>query len=241
MDACHRIKFRTWLGFLVIVISTISAANAHHPNPFASSNTATAAHISAYDLLNGIRFAGSFTDEDVAYLQNSLQFLYDNAPEWYLYIAQAKPFVLSIGQTDNQDWVAASATCCDDQGSGRITFDDHLGLLTTSPSSEDQTVPSRQVMFLSALIHEVTHLRDHRGGLVPMRIDAVACMLAEESAYAKELELTRFLTSATFAGNTSGADYRAAAQRQFDAQESLFNRQFWKFYCILAHPNIMDD
>ena len=193
------------------------------------------------ELLAGITLANSFDEADAAYLQTSLRWLRDYLPEWYAYMNEAKPFIVSIGQTDNVGWSAANSTCCDEQGNGQITFDDHLDSLTASDSAEDQSPPARQVLFLSMLIHEATHLRDHRAGRIPAKIDAAACIAAEGAAYVKEFEFKRVLASASFANGKIGTDYRSAAKRQLDAEESQFNRQFWKLYCIIAHPNIMDD
>ena len=233
----------SWHGFALMVIAlgalAILASCASN-SIFAQSGAVTPESVRSA-LPDGISIAGQITDQDIVFLQDMLQLLRNDLPEWYTYVVEAKPFVLSIGLTENKEGVAADATCCDDQGNSKITFDDHLGLLTASASSEDQTMQARQVLFLSTLIHEVTHLRDHRAGRIPKPINAVACISAEEAAYTKEFEFKRAVISATFANCPFGADYRAAAQRQFDAEESQFNRQFWKFYCLLAQPNNMDD
>lgn len=193
------------------------------------------------DLLVGITFAGSTTDADMVYLQNSLYILRDNLPEWYAYVADSKPFVVSVGQTDDEGWVVAKTTCCDDQGNGRITFDDHLGTLAASSDPEDQTTQARQVAFLSALVHEVTHLRDYRAGRIPAKMDATVCIASEGAAYAKEFEFKRAVVSAKMDGDRSGELYRRAAEKQLAEDEHVFSGNFWKLYCILAHPNVMDD
>ena len=174
-------------------------------------------------------------------MQNSLGFLHNDLPEWYAYIADAKPFVVSIGQTDNEGWVATNSDCCDDSGYGNITFDNPLSSLTASDDPNDQTTQARHVAFLGFLVHEVTHLHDYRAGRIPAKIDAATCIASEGAAYTKEFEFKRALASASLPSGKTGDEYRSAAKRQLDAEESQVNRQFWKLYCILAHPNIMDD
>ena len=193
------------------------------------------------DLLAGITLADSFDETDAAYLQTSLRWLRDYLPEWYAYMNEAKPFIVSIGQTDNVGWSAANSTCCDEQGNGQITFDDHLDSLAASDGAKDQSPPARQVLFLSMLIHEATHLRDHRAGRIPAKIDAAACIATEGAAYVKEFEFKRAMASAKMDDNHSSELYRRAAERQLIGDEQQFSNNFWKLYCILAHPNIMDD
>ena len=193
------------------------------------------------DLFAGITFAGSTNDADRAYLQTSLGFLRDTLPDWYAYIVQAEPFVLSVGQTENADWVAADSMCCDDRGNGMITFEDHFDRVIASSDPSDQTNQAKQVAFLSTLIHEVTHVYDYRAGRIPSKIDAATCIASEGSAYAKEFEFKRAIASANFADARAGELYRRAVEKQLAADEEAFNGNFWKLYCILAHPNIMDD
>jgi hypothetical protein len=122
-----------------------------------------------------------------------------------------------------------------------ITFGDHLGSLTASDSAEDQSHQARQVLFFSVLIHEATHLRDYRARHMPAKMDAMACITTEQSGYVKEFEFKRAMASAKMDDNHSSALYRRAAERQLIGDEQQFSNNFWKLYCILAHPNIMDD
>lgn len=220
---------------IIIVLTTLVLLIAVAP---AFATVSPVANDSA--LLSGIRFAGTASDADVSYLQNSLRFLHVYLPEWYSYVSEAKPFVLSIGQTDDEGWVAANSTCCDVQGNGMMTFDDHLGFLMASNDPEDQTAEARRVAFLGVLIHEVTHLRDYRAGRMPAKMDATACIATEGAAYTKEIEFKRALVSAPFDSSKTGEDHRTAAKRQFEVEEKQFNNKFWKLYCIIAHPTMGD-
>lgn len=220
---------------IIIVLSTLGLLIAEAP---AFATISPAANDSA--LLSGIRFAGTASDADVSYLQNSLRFLHVYLPEWYSYVSEAKPFVLSIGQTNDEGWVAANSTCCDVQGNGMMTFDDHLGFFMASNDPDDQTAEARRVAFLSVLIHEVTHLRDYRAGRMQAKMDATACIATEGAAYTKEFEFKQALVSVRFENSRTRENYRAAAKRQFEAEEKQFNSKFWKLYCIIAHPTMGD-
>ncbi|MBI5302784.1 MAG: hypothetical protein HY868_11650 [Chloroflexi bacterium] len=200
-----------------------------------------AAPIETTDLLTGITFDDSISDADLVFLQANLRWLRDHLPEWYAYVKDAKPFSVSVGQTDNDGWLAAKSDCCDEQGNGTITFDDHFASFTVSNTAREQTRAARQVMLLSLLIHEVTHLRDYHAGRISSKMNAATCLATERSAYAKEFQFKRELMLARFADAGSSEPYRRAAEKQLADDAEPFNTNFWKLYCILAHPNIMDD
>ncbi|MBI5302768.1 MAG: hypothetical protein HY868_11565 [Chloroflexi bacterium] len=193
------------------------------------------------DLLSGITFANSASNADTRYLRDSLQFLHDHLPEWYVYVDDAKPFIISIGQTDEKGWEVANSKCCDEHGQGIITFDDHFEQSATSSDPIVQTTQARQVAFLSTLVHEVTHLRDYRAGRIPTKIDMAMCLSSEAVAYAKEFELKSAVALTIFQNDAVGEKYRLAANQQLAADTNESYTRFWKLYCILAHQNIMDD
>lgn len=204
--------------------------------------SAIVAPIDKPGLLAGITFADSFTDDsDIAYLQDGLELLYKDLPEWYAYVDQAKPFTMSVDPDVGERGIAANTKCCDPRGNPLIVFGDHLGRLTASNDPSDQTSQAKQIAFLSTLVHEATHLYDYRAGRIPSKMDATTCIASEGAAYTKEFEFKRAAASATFKDARTGELYRRAAEKQLAADEEVFNGKFWKLYCILAHPNIIDD
>ena len=218
------------VGIFVIVGLIIIGATAFAVVPFSTPQP---------DLLTGITFANSVTDADRVYLQTSLQILHDNLPEWYEYIAQSKPFALSVGNTGNSDWVAAETLCCDERGIGFLIFEDHFNRIVPGDSN-DQTVEANQIAFLSTLIHELTHLRQYRAGQIPTNLDAATCIMSEGAAYTKEFEFKHAIVDARFGDSRLGELYRQAAEGQLVDDDEQFNTNSWKVYCILAHLNMGD-
>lgn len=184
-------------------------------------------------LLNGITTADSFTEADAAYLQNSVQLLHDRLPEWYTYVTEAKPFMLSVDQAAGEHGVAAEAKCCDELGNGRIAFGDHLGKPTSSDEADDQTPESKQIEFLSTLIHEVTHVRDRRAGRIPETIYPTSCIASEKSAYGKELEFKRAAKSARITDDLVSEEiYRRILDKHINIEASASYGTLWKLHCL---------
>jgi len=226
----NRIKFGMWLGIALIVIATIIAANAYRTDTLALSSAASVAPINALDLLEGIGFTGSFADEDVAYLRDSLQFLHGYAPEWYAYVAEAKPLMLAVDLSEGERGLAAKSQCCDERGYGLITLGDHFG--DWSADAQDQSVQTRQITFLSTLIHEVTHIRDRRAGRIPAKIDYAACVTSERAAFTQEVDFKRALVSATPSIPVLNELHRATLKKQINAEASALEGNAVNLYCL---------
>jgi hypothetical protein len=228
----NRIKFGTWLSIVLIAISTAIVANAYRTEPLALSSAATVAQVNAPDLLEGIDLTGSFTNEDVAYLQEGLQFLRDYVPQWYVYIAEAEPLLLSVDLSEGERGLAATSKCCDERGYGLITFGAHFR--DSSNDSEGQTVRTRQIAFLSTLIHEVTHIRDGRAGHIPTKIDFVTCVKSERSAFTQEVEFKRAFVSATPSIPVLNNLDHFALEKQISVEASALGGNAVNLYCLPA-------
>lgn len=180
-----------------------------------------------------ITLAESLTNADRAYLQDGLHLLRLYLPEWYAYVIDAKPFTLSIDPFAGERGLAADAKCCDAQGNGSITFGDHFGKLTTSNDADGQTREARQIEFLSTLVHEATHIRDQRSGLVPPGIDFLACITSERSAYGKELEFKRAMASIQISADIDLAKrYRRSIEKTIQVDAGAFNNGRLVLYCL---------
>ncbi|MBI5302793.1 MAG: hypothetical protein HY868_11695 [Chloroflexi bacterium] len=229
MISNHKIK----LGASVVLIIGVIALIYFSVLSFANEST----QHREPNLLAGITFADSISDADAAYLQTSMQWLHDYAPEWYAYVAQAKPFTLSLDVELGKSGLAARAKCCDERKSGEVIFGDHFGDWTTTNDPEDQTMWSRQITFLSTLIHEVTHVYDQRAGRVPKRIELSDCLSFERAAYSKELEFKRALLSIMIGDKSqSGAMDRRILERQIRHDEIGVSRESWTLFCAMATP-----
>ena len=228
----HRIKFGMWLSIALITISMAILANAYRTDTIALSSAAAVAQVNDPDLLEGIGFTGSFTNEDVADLQAGLQFLHDYVPKYYGYIAEAKPLLLSVDLSEGERGLAATSKCCDERGFGLITFGDHFG--DSSTDSEGQTVQTRQIAFLSTLIHEVTHIRDGRAGRIPAKINFAACVTSERAAFTQEVEFKRALVSATPSIPVLNNLDRVILEKQISAEASALGGNAVNLYCLPA-------
>jgi hypothetical protein len=178
----------------------------------------------AADVLDGITFAGEYTDADVTYLRNSLQLLQTRLPAWRQYIAEAGPLVFAVDLNEGARGHAAMAKCCDAQARGVITFGFHLG---QSPDDAGQTLEAQQVAFIGTFVHEVTHIRDQRSNRYPAKTDYKSCVAAEKSGLEQQLEVKR-----AFAAVNLGAAFAQAVNQQISAEASaLMSRGLWQQYC----------
>lgn len=226
----HRIKFGTWLSIALVAISMLTVTAAYRTGAVALSSAAMVAPINDLDQLEGIGITGSFTDEDVAYLQDGLRFLRDYVPQWYAFVAGAKPLMLDVNLSLGEGGVAANSKCCDERGHDSITFGDHFR--DASPDAEGETIRTRQIAFLSTLIHEVTHIRDRRAGRIPAKIDFATCIKSERSAFTQEVEFKRALVSTTPSIPVLDKLDRITLERRINAEASALQGNAVNLYCL---------
>lgn len=217
----HQLNVGLWLSIALNVIATIVAANVYRTDLVPTN---------APDLLEGIGLTGSITDADVAYLHNGLQFLHDYVPQWYAYVAEAKPLMLAVDLSESERGLAAKSNCCDERGYALITFGDHFG--DWSADAPDQSDQTRQITFLSMLIHESTHVRDRRAERIPAKIDYPACVASERAAFTREVEFKRALVSATPSIPVLNELHRATLMRQISAEASALEGNAVNLYCL---------
>ena len=218
----HRIGTGARLGVALIVIVLVALVSA------CDTNDVVTAH--SPDLLEGIGFTGAVTDADVAYLQDGLQFLHDYVSEWYGYIADAKPLMLSVDLAEGARGLAAKSKCCDERGYGLITFGDHFG--DWANDDAEQTGSTRRIAFLSMLIHEVTHIGDWRAGRIPAKIDYVSCTQSERAAFTREVEFKRALVSEMPACPALNKLDRVALEMQISAESGALAGNAVNLYCL---------
>lgn len=184
--------------------------------------TAQANTFAAPDVLQGIALDPSLSAQDIAYLETSLEILYFNAPDWYDFVEQAKPFRVSVDAAQGALGRAAIANCCDADGYGTIVLGYHLG---ESPDAD--TSQARQVMYIGTFVHECAHVSDMRTGRLAPKTDFKSCVAVEKSGLDSQLQVKRALAAANL-----GFEYQRALDEQV-AQETteLGARALWDFYC----------
>ncbi len=215
-----------FIKFTFIAAQVLALVTTAHAPAFASPTTAP-------DLLEGISFAGQFTNDDLAYLTESLQMLRDGQPDWWNYIAEATPLTLSIDLNEGTHGRAAIAKCCTSDGRGMITFGFHLGQMVDSTDPDSQTPEARRIAFLATLVHEVTHIRDQRAGKFLTKTDYKSCVAAEKSGLEKQLEVQQDLALISLGDNpTSAQIYKTRLAQQIRSESAaLRSRDLWNQYC----------
>ncbi|MBI3536835.1 MAG: hypothetical protein HY070_04660 [Chloroflexi bacterium] len=215
--------------FFSLAITACQQAEAAYNAP--AANPIRVAAISA-DVLDGIAFAGTYSDDDLAYLRESLQILNDKMPTWAQYIEEAKPLTLVVDLNEGAKGRAAIAKCCLGER-GVITFGHHFGTLTDSSDPASQTLEARRITFLATLAHEVTHIRDQRAGKFLTKTDYKSCVAAEKSGLDKQLEFQKDALNIELGDNaTSAQTYRARFEQNVKAEAAaLKSRDLWNQYC----------
>lgn len=215
-----------FIKFTFIAAQLLALATAGCAPAFASPANAP-------DLLEGITFAGQFSDDDLAYLTESLQMLRDGQPAWWNYIAEAKPLTLSIDLNEGAHGRAAIAKCCLSDGRGMITFGFHLGQMMDSTDSDSQTPEARRIAFLATLVHEVTHIRDQRAGKFLTKTDYKSCVAAEKSGLEKQLEFQQDFALVSLGDTPASAQiYQIRLAQQIRSESAaLRSRGLWDQYC----------
>ncbi|MBI5033754.1 MAG: hypothetical protein HZB51_24820 [Chloroflexi bacterium] len=178
--------------------------------------------INVPNLVAGITVHKSLSPEDVAYLENTLQLLHDQLPEWSQYVEEAKPFTLIVNTREGDQGREAIAICCDENGNGTITFGHHLG-----QSIDANTAEAQQVMFIGTLIHELTHVRDQREKRFTTKTNRKSCVAAEKSGLEQQLAVKRALTSV----NMNDVFRQALEEQIVSEAHALNSRELWDFYC----------
>lgn len=177
---------------------------------------------SAPTLLKGIRLHSSLSPEDRRYLENALELLQDRLPGWFQYVEESLPFALSVDTREGDRGLEAITACCDPSGIEAITFGHHFGYSLRSTTAEGQ-----QAVFIGTLIHELTHVRDQRAGLVPAKTDYRSCVAAEKPALEKQLDVKRDLSQVILT-----PAYQQALNQQVEREASAFkSRKLWYIYC----------
>ena len=148
--------------------------------------------------------------------------LYDNAPDWYDFVEQAKPFSISVDLAQGAIGREAISSCCDAQGRGTIVFGHPF-----SESLDADTTAAQQVLFIGTLVHECAHVSDARTGRLAPKTDFKSCVAVEKSGLDSQLQVKRALAVANL-----GFEYQRALDEQV-AQETteLGSRELWDFYC----------
>ena len=199
-----------------------------------TSNVVVNANATDHTLeMEGFKFVGEFTAEDVAYFQENLHLLRAQLPAWHQYLLEARPIAFNFDAALGERGRAAEARCCEADGTGVITFGHHFGQLAASPEAEDQTPEARRIAFLGLLAHELTHIRDQRAGRFTAKTDRKSCIAAESSGLSKQVEIKRDLAKIQLTGEpASAAIYRSQLDRQISVETNdLRSRAFWDFYC----------
>ncbi len=226
------VKFAIILAQLVVLTAT-ARTQAHAASDSHTIHAAAFANAPTGDVLDGITFAGTYTDADVAYLRDNLNFLRDQMPLWSQYIEEAKPLTLVVDLNEGAHGHAAVAKCCVAGNRGVITFGDHVGILADSSDADDQTPEARRIRFLVILVHETTHVRDQRAGRFLQKTNFKSCVDVEKSAFDKQLEFQQDALNIELGRSpTSTQTYREWLEQTVKIETAaLKSRDLWDQYC----------
>lgn len=119
-----------------------------------------------------------------------------------------------------------------------ITFGVHFEHWPVPDAAPIRGIQAPQIQVLSTLIHEATHIRDQREGQIGKNINSNTCIVAERSAYAKEVEFARALTKVRFGDDSFAREnYRFITEIQFELAVVNFEGVSRKIACMLSHMN----
>ncbi len=224
-------RFGLVLAALLIVAELVAQVAVFHPDVMAAS--AESSPEPAPALPEGISLTEQLTEDDAAYLQESLQLLHDQLPEWWQYVMDTRPLVFSFDEELAAHQRAAVAECCDAQGRGVVKFGYHFGQLTMSDDPDEKALEARRVTFLGLLIHELTHIRDLRTGRFTVKTDRQTCVASESSGLTMQLQFKRDLATIVLTDDPATAETLGLwLNRQIKAEASdLRSRAFWDWYC----------
>ena len=223
MKATNSLKVKSALAILLITAELLAQLTAFHADALAAP---------ALALPDGMSLGAQLTQDDLAYLQNSLQYLRDLLPDWWQYVAEAMPVTFALDSSLDANGRAAIADCCDELGYGLITVGQHFEQLAVSYRPSNQTVEAKRVIFLGLIIHEVTHVRDLRAGRFTAKTDRKSCIAAESSGLTRELRFKRDLAAKLADDPTADPAFKTwlAEQIKIEASE-LRSRATWDLYC----------
>ncbi len=221
MKATRLLKVKSVLAILLIAVELFAQLAAFHKDALA-----------APALPDGIYFGDTMTQEDVAYFFISLDYLHDQLPQWWQYVMDARPFTFSFDSTMAANGRAAIADCCDEQGNGKVAFGCHLGQLTMTDDPDSETAKARRATFLGTLVHELTHVRDQRGGRFTAKTDRKSCVAAESSGLTQQLEVKRDLATRLADDPSADSAFQAWLDQQVKTEAAdLRSRELWDLYC----------
>jgi hypothetical protein len=227
MKTTNSLKVKSVLAILLVVGELVAQL------VFAPTNALAAqAAEPALALPAGITLTGQMTQDDAAYLLDSLQYLRDQLPQWWQDAMDARPFTLTLDATMTDKGRVAIAECCDAQGYGLVKFGYHFGKFTVSNDPDSQTVEARRVTFLGILIHELTHVRDQREGRFTAKTDRKSCIAAESSGLTQQLQVKRDLATRLADDPSADSVFQSWLDQQVRTETSdLRSRELWDLYC----------
>jgi len=182
---------------------------------------------------DGIYLSDTMTQDDAAYLAASLDYLHTQLPQWWGYVMDARPFTLSFDPAMAANGRAAIASCCDEQGNGKVAFGYHLGQLTMTDDPDSETVEARRATFLGTLVHELTHVRDQRERRHLHKVDRKSCVAAESSGLTKQLQVKRDLAARLAHDPSANSAFQSWLDQQVKTEAAdLRSRELWDWYCV---------
>jgi hypothetical protein len=220
----------TAIAFAALVLASCSPAQAALEDAPANKIRFVA---NSADVMQDITFAGLYSDDDAAYLRESLHLLHDKMPTWALYVEEAKPLVVAVDLTEGAHGRAAIAKCCLAGNRGQITFGHQLGTLIDTTDPDSQSEQARRITFLATLAHEVTHIRDQRAGRFKQKTDWKSCVAAERSGLEKQLLFQQDALTAELGDTlTSNRMYRSRLDQNVRTEAAaLASPHLWDQYC----------
>ena len=181
---------------------------------------------------DGIYLSDTMTQDDAAYLAASLEYLHTQLPQWWGYVMDARPFTLSFDPAMAAYGRAAIASCCDEQGNGRVALGYHPGQLTVAEDPDSETVEARRATFLGTLVHELTHVQDQREGHHLHKVDRKSCVAAESSGLTLQLAVKRDLAASLAQDPVADPAFKTWLDGQVKIESSdLRSRTTWDLYC----------
>ena len=161
------------------------AGDAEVPTGVSFAGPLTKPQLSDGDV-DGIRFYGGFKQQDIVFYGQLFDWIKLKSPKWYEYIIQNQPFVVIYDPSRD----SATGNCCDSLGRGRVTIPGLIGNANLKNLTEGQIMADA-----SLFIHEVTHVRDGRGGKLKLKGTKQDCQFNESSAVKQQVTFLNDLIS----------------------------------------------
>lgn len=171
--------------------------------------------------VENIRFY-DFSPEDIERFQNIFDWMKKVTPNWFQFVLDQRPYDIFLDpKLADRQWYG-SASCCWTEG-----------LVTKLGRIQFQERPPKNVAdnlyYVSALVHEATHVRDRRAKtFADIKFSITLCRAVEHSAVESEVAFLLDVESSNADQRIKSAAHRILQQKEVDLAKGTFN---WNSDC----------